>query len=110
MIFTPVPEVRQCDPNSVRAELVEALPLLLVGGKRKTTLRQAQGERWRGYPSTQFLPAIVREGAVRFGHAVRVLTLLDGVAAVLRGVHQLARQAARHGLLRPRAGGRDQPA
>jgi hypothetical protein len=38
------------------------------------------------------LPAVVREGAVGFRHAVRVFALLDGVAAVVGGVQQLARQ------------------
>src|SRR5689334_1587320 len=49
------------------------------------------------------------EGAVRFSHAVRVLTLLHCVAAVLRSVHQLARKAGRHRLLRTGASRRDQP-
>src|SRR3954471_19239175 len=50
------------------------------------------------------------EGAVRLGHAVRVLALLDRVAAIAGGVEQLARQAAGHGLLRAAARRRDQPA
>src|SRR5690606_6775111 len=56
------------------------------------------------------LPAVVREGAVGVGHAVRVLALLDRVAAVVGGVHQLAREARGHGRLRTPAGGGDQPA
>ena len=52
----------------------------------------------------------MREGAVRFRHAVRVFALLHRIAAVLRGVHQLARQAGRHGLFRPRTRRRDEPA
>src|SRR6478735_8543651 len=50
------------------------------------------------------------ERAVRFGHAVRVFALLHGIAAVLRRVHEFARKASRHRLLRARASRRDQPA
>src|SRR4030095_2941471 len=56
------------------------------------------------------LPAVVREGAVRFRHAVRVLALLDRIAAVLRRVHQLARQAGRHRFFRAGARRRNEPA
>src|SRR5438552_13044526 len=56
------------------------------------------------------LPAVVAEGAVRFGHAVRILALLDGVAAVLRCVHQFTREARRHRLFRAGASRGDQPA
>src|ERR1700748_813240 len=56
------------------------------------------------------LPAIVREGAVGVGHLVVVSALLDGRAAIVGGVHQLARQAALHGGLVAAAGGGDQPA
>src|SRR5690349_24853295 len=55
------------------------------------------------------LPTIMAEGAVRFGHAVRVFALLHGVAAVLRRIHELARQAAGHGLFRPGTGSRNEP-
>ena len=37
------------------------------------------------------LPAVVREGAVGVGHAVRVFALLDRVAAIVGRIHQLAR-------------------
>src|SRR5215213_4818787 len=65
-----------------------------------------------GFPRyrVRFLPAVVAEGAVRFRHAVRVFALLHRIAAVLRSVHQLARQTARHGLLRAGTRRRDQPA
>src|SRR3546814_11443452 len=39
------------------------------------------------------LPAVVREGAVGFGHTVRVLALLHRIAAVVRSVEPLARQS-----------------
>src|SRR3546814_12051158 len=42
------------------------------------------------------LPAVVREGAVGFGHTVRVLALLHRLAAVVRSVEQLARPARGH--------------
>ena len=38
------------------------------------------------------LPAIVSERAVGLRHPVRILTLLDGAALVLVGIHQLAHQ------------------
>ena len=51
----------------------------------------------------------MREGAVGFRHLVGVFTLLHGGAAVVGGIHQLARQAVDHGLLvavaRRRVGG-----
>src|SRR5947209_2551663 len=55
-------------------------------------------------------PAIMGEGTVRFRHAVRVLALLDGIAAIVGGVHQFARKARRHRVLAARTGGGDQPA
>src|SRR5688572_25338521 len=56
------------------------------------------------------LPAIMREGAVGVGHLVGVFALLDGAAAIVGGIHQLARQAALHGGLIAAARGGDQPA
>src|SRR6516162_6667665 len=56
------------------------------------------------------LPAVVGEGLVGLRHAVRVLALAHGRAAILRGVHQLVRQAKRHGLLAAVASGLDHPA
>src|SRR3546814_15348193 len=47
------------------------------------------------------LPAVVREGAVGFGHTVRVLALLHRIAAVVRSVEQLARPARGHRRLSP---------
>src|SRR4051812_26470961 len=52
----------------------------------------------------------MREGAVRLGHAVRVLALLHRIAAVLRRVHQLARKARGHRLFGAAASRGDQPA
>src|SRR3569623_3248916 len=40
--------------KSVRAELVEALPFLSRWSKRRTALRQAQGERTRGSSGSKF--------------------------------------------------------
>src|SRR5690554_2603726 len=56
------------------------------------------------------LPVIVRERAVGFRHPVRVFALLDGRAAIVRCVHQLAGQAGRHGHFGTGPGGVDQPA
>ncbi|EAQ30599.1 hypothetical protein NAP1_07465 [Erythrobacter sp. NAP1] len=61
-------------------------------------------------PVPQSLPAVVREGAVRVRHAVRVFALLDGVAAVVGGIHQLTRQTGAHGGLGATASRTDQPA
>src|SRR4051812_25063202 len=48
---------------------------------------------------TSLLPAVVRERLVGVGHTVRVLALLDGVAARAGGVHQLVGQPLAHRLL-----------
>jgi hypothetical protein len=52
----------------------------------------------------------VSECLVGLCHAVRVFALADGGAAVLGGIHQLVRQAERHGLLAALARGLDEPA
>jgi hypothetical protein len=59
---------------------------------------------------TDELPAVVREGAVGFRHPVRVFALLDGVATVVGGVHQLGREALDHGAVVAATGSGDQPA
>src|SRR2546427_3188375 len=56
------------------------------------------------------LPAVVREGLVGLGHAVRIFALADSGAAVLRGIHQLMSEAKRHGLLAAIASSLDDPA
>ncbi len=45
------------------------------------------------------LPAVVRKGFVRFSHAVRVFTLLDGAALTLRSVQQFVGQSFNHRLI-----------
>ena len=52
----------------------------------------------------------MREGAVGVRHAVRVLALLHGVAAVVGCVEQLGREALDHGLVVAAAGSLDDPA
>src|SRR3569623_1291397 len=52
----------------------------------------------------------MREGAVGFGHAVRIFALLHRVAAIVRRVAQLARQPRRHRVLGAGTRRRDQPA
>src|SRR5687768_9271463 len=59
---------------------------------------------------TPLLPLVVREGLVRLGHAVRVVLLLDGVAAVVGGVEHLAGEAVDHRLLAAGAGRAHDPA
>src|SRR3546814_2368686 len=55
------------------------------------------------------LPAIVRECTVRFGHAMRVLPLLDRIAAIVRCIQQFTRQPSRHSGFTTRASGGDEP-
>src|SRR2546423_194594 len=50
------------------------------------------------------------ESLVGFGHAVRVLFLLHGVAAIIRSVHDFASQTVCHGLFAAPSGVRDDPA
>src|SRR3954470_24827274 len=56
------------------------------------------------------LPAIVREGAVRYGHPVGVFLLLDRVALALGGEDELGGQTLGHRLLGARTRERDDPA
>src|SRR2546426_4567501 len=56
------------------------------------------------------LPPVMREGAVRLRHPVRVLFLLYRLALTLRGEDQLGGEPLRHVLLAAGAAGRDQPA
>src|SRR4051794_9158379 len=56
------------------------------------------------------LPAIVREGLVRLGHAVDVVLPLPGAALLLRRIEDLAREALGHRVLAAGAGELDQPA
>src|SRR5690348_16134623 len=50
------------------------------------------------------LPAVVREGLVGLRHAMGVLALPHGSAAILRGIHQFMSETKRHGLLAAVAG------
>src|SRR6185312_16313076 len=52
-----------------------------------------------GYPPFTTLPAVVCEGLVGLGHAVRIFALTDSGAATLSGIHQLVGETERHGLL-----------
>src|SRR5690242_17848531 len=56
------------------------------------------------------LPAVVRECLVGVGHLVNVFALLHRVAAVLRGVDDLVREAIHHRLLVALARVLDDPA
>jgi len=51
----------------------------------------------------------VRECAVGVGHLVGVFALLDGAAAIVRSIHQLAAKTIDHGGLVTLAGSSDQP-
>src|ERR671936_123521 len=56
------------------------------------------------------LPPVVGEGLVRLRHTVGVLAPLDRRPLSLRRVHDLVRELLGHGLARPGARRRDQPA
>src|SRR5580698_7511380 len=56
------------------------------------------------------LPAVVREGLVGFGHLVRVVLLLHGVAATVGRIDELGGEALAHRLLSAVAGVEHQPA
>src|SRR4051812_15279818 len=74
------------------------------GEERRNGVRASQP------PSGAGLPAVVREGLVRLGHLVGVLTTLHrGTEAVAR-VEELVHQPLDHGLLAAGPGVRDQPA
>src|SRR3954452_5747159 len=55
-------------------------------------------------------PAVVREGLVRLGHLVGVLTAFDGRAEAVGGVQDLVHEALGHRLLTTGGGVADQPA
>src|SRR5580693_327823 len=54
-------------------------------------------------------PAVVREGSVRLGHLVGVLTPLDGGPQAIAGIQDLVCQALGHGLLPALPREADQP-
>src|SRR6059036_2635824 len=56
------------------------------------------------------LPPVMREGAVRLRHPVRVFFLLYGLTLTLRGEDQLGGEPLRHVLFATGAAERDQPA
>src|SRR5881409_1339227 len=56
------------------------------------------------------LPPVMREGAIRLRHPVRVFLLLYGLALALRGEDQLGGEPLRHVLFAAGAAERDQPA
>src|SRR5918911_1997715 len=56
------------------------------------------------------LPLVMRKRFVGFRHAMRIFFLLDGVAAIVRGVENLSGQPVGHGFLAPPARVTDNPA
>src|SRR5258705_6427047 len=56
------------------------------------------------------LPLEMAEGAVRFGHLVRVFTALDSSAEAVHGVDQLLGELVAHALAIPLASRLDEPA
>ena len=56
-------------------------------------------DRWEIRPGAGGLPAVVREGLVRLGHLVGVLTPLDGGAQAVGGVEDLVGEPFGHGAL-----------
>src|SRR4051794_15918340 len=63
-----------------------------------------------GAPRASLSPPIMREGLVRFRHAVYVFFLLDSGAAVVGGIQQLIRQLVDHSLFAASARIGDDPA
>src|ERR1700704_2465884 len=63
-----------------------------------------------GTLTLSFLPTIMRKRTVGFRHAMRVFPLLDRIAAIIGGVHQLRRQTIDHRLVVAAARGVDDPA
>src|SRR5438132_7296169 len=57
-----------------------------------------------------YLPPIMRESLVGLRHLVRIFLLLDRVAAVVCGIHDLARELVLHRLFAAAGGAADQPA
>src|SRR5665213_4584421 len=55
------------------------------------------------------LPAVVREGLVRFGHLVGIFAALDARAEAIAGVEQFVHQALGHRLLAASLGVADDP-
>src|SRR3954469_9614914 len=55
------------------------------------------------------LPAVVREGLVRLGHAIHVVLALEGAALLVRRVEDLADELVGHLLLAPLAGEQEEP-
>src|SRR5581483_11717526 len=64
----------------------------------------------QGFHQDQALPAVMGKSLIGFSHAVRVIPLLDGSPAVVRGVQKLCGNPFDHRLLSPLAGIADQPA
>src|SRR5882672_1787836 len=86
-------------PVSLRSHLMAFGPL--DAGSLKAGSRSCRSKR---------LPPVMREGAVRLRHPVRVLFLLNRLALTLRGEDQLGGEPFGHVRLAAGAAERDQPA
>src|SRR4029450_6353298 len=72
---------------------------LLAGVAISSPSGRTPGARARPRVLLQWSPAVVGEGLVGVRHLVHVLASLDGGALPVGGVHDLADQAFRHGVL-----------
>src|SRR3974390_2126607 len=73
---------------------------LLTGPMRPRPIDQYKAEPYFYQPAAiRSLPAIVRDLLVGISHAVSVLTLANGGAAVFGSLQQFRREPVRHGLL-----------
>src|SRR5580704_2172791 len=69
-----------------------------------------QGKLCLGRGLFRCLPAVVREGLVCIGHAMRILPPLHRGTAIVGGVEQLPRKPLLHRVFRASARARNQPA
>src|SRR5262245_47825737 len=60
-------------------------------------------------PTNSLLPPVMSERLVRFSHPVRIVLLLNRIAAVVRGVHQLSSELFFHRFLASRPRVRENP-
>src|ERR1041385_847270 len=83
----------------------------MLNGTSHSTLN-IQHSTFLVLPTAQLpeLPTIMRESLVGLRHLVRVFSLLDGVAAVVGGIHDLAGKLVLHRLLAAAGRVADQPA
>lgn len=93
----------RCSARNRRARLCVIRSETEHRGELLTAVVSYNCIEWRGIaPSplvNSLLPAIVREGLIRFCHLVHIFALLDGVTAIVRRIENLAGKLVLHGFL-----------